>query len=260
MIRTPGFAARRFWQTLTSFRNGPALVWGLATQADELHYRTTSGLRITCPNVAGARVPLYELFVEDAYKIDDLLAGLPEDLVVLDVGGQIGCFATSLALAAPRATVHSFEASPGTAVYLEQNIAQNGLADRVIPHAVALADHTGSLTFAANVAGSGLNGMTSPQAEQLVEVPCVTFADAVAAAGGTVHLVKMDVEGAEYPIVLSSSPADWASVQRVTLEFHGVPDRHWHELRDFFVAAGFTVRDTAFGSTGYGMLWLDRAA
>ena len=101
--------------------------------------------------------------------------------------------------------------------------------------------------------------MTSPQEENLVEVPCVSFADAVAAAGGTVHLVKMDVEGAEYPIVLGSNPSDWASVQRVTMEFHGVPGKHWHELRDFFAAAGLSVTHSDFGGPGYGMLWLDRA-
>lgn len=258
MSRAPGIARRRLLQTVTAFENGPRLLWDLARRSDELEYVTKTGLRITCPNVAGARVPLYELFAEDAYRMQTLLAGLPEDLVVLDIGGQVGCFSTSLATAAPRATVHTYEASPSTAEYLARNIAVNGLADRVFPHAVAVSDHHGTLSFAANVAGSGLNGMTSPQGENLIDVPCVTFAEAVAAAGGTVHLVKMDVEGAEYPIVLGSEPADWAGVQRVVLEFHGVEGRHWHELRDFFTTAGFILQSSDHGSTGYGMLWLDR--
>lgn len=259
MSRAPGIARRRLLQTVTAFENGPRLLWDLARRTDELEYVTKTGLRITCPNVAGARVPLYELFAEDAYRMTDLLAGLPEDLVVLDIGGQVGCFSTSLASTAPGATVHAYEASPSTAEYLERNIRVNGLADRVHAHAVAISDHRGTLSFASNVAGSGLNGMTSPQDENLIEVPCISFADAVAEAGGTVHLVKMDVEGAEYPIVLGSDPSDWAGVQRVVLEFHGVKDRHWHELRDFLSTAGLVMKSSDHGSTGYGMLWLDRA-
>lgn len=258
MSRAPGIARRRLLQTVTAFENGPKLLWDMARRTDELEYRTKTGVTMVCPNVAGARVPLYELFAEDTYRMDALLAGLPEDLVVLDVGGQVGCFSVALASAAPQATVHTYEASPATVEYLERNVRANGLGDRIHVHGQAVSDHRGTLSFAANVAGSGLNGMTSPQDENLVEVPCVTFADAVAAAGGTVHLVKMDVEGAEYPIVLSSQPSDWATVQRVTLEFHGVPDRHWHELRDFFITAGLKVTSSDFGSTGYGMLWLER--
>ncbi len=258
MSRAPGIARRRLVQTVTAFENGPRLLWDLARKTDELEYQTKVGLKITCPNVAGARVPLYELFAEDAYKMKELLAGLPEDLVVLDIGGQIGCFSTSLATTNPKATVHSYEASPSTAVYLERNVRQNNLQDRIFPHATAISDHNGTLSFASNVAGSALNGMTSPQDENLVEVPCITFGEAVKAAGGTVHLVKMDVEGAEYPILAGSDPADWATVQRVAMEFHGVEGKHWHELRDFFSRAGLSVKSSAFGSEGYGMLWLER--
>jgi FkbM family methyltransferase len=258
MSRAPGIARRRVKQTLTAFENGPKVLWDMARGADDLVYQTKVGLKITCPNVAGARVPLYELFAEDTYQMSELVAGLPEDLVVLDIGGQIGCFSTSLAITAPKATVHSYEASPATAVYLEKNIADNGLTGRVHPHTVAVSDHHGTLTFTDAVAGSGLNGMTSPQGQTSIEVPCITFAEAVAEAGGTVHLVKLDVEGAEYPIVLGSNPSDWAGVQRVAMEFHGVPDRHWHELRDFWASAGLNVTKSDFGGPGFGMLWLER--
>jgi FkbM family methyltransferase len=259
MTRSPLLAAKRLAQTISAFDNGGQVLWDITRHAGELTVRTKQGLTITCPNVAGARVPLFELFAEDTYEIDSLLSGLPADLVVLDIGGHIGCFSTSLALAAPAAQVHAFEASSGTADFLERNIAQNGMTGRVHAHRQALSDHHGTITFASSVLGGGLNGMTSPDAAtNVVEVPCITFAEAVAEAGGRVDLVKMDVEGAEYPIVLGSRPADWAGVKRVVMEFHGVPGKHWHELRDFFVEAGLTLTRHDHGSEGYGMLWLDR--
>lgn len=259
MKRSPSLAAKRLVQTVSAFENGARVLWDITRRTDTLEVRTRHGLTIRCPNVAGARVPLYELFAEDAYHITELTAGLPEDLVVLDVGGQVGCFSTALAQAVPRATVHAFEASPSTAEFLRHNVAANGFDGRVHVRSTALSDHTGILQFASSTLGSGLNGMSSPEdPSNVVDVPCITFSDAVAMAGGRVDLVKMDIEGAEYPVVLTSSPEDWASVQRAVVEFHPVPGKHWHDLRDFFASAGLNVTDSEFGSGGYGMLWLRR--
>lgn len=261
MKRPPMLGAKRVVQTVTAFENGPQILLDLLRRTPELEYRTKTGLKIVCPNIAGARVPLYELYAEDVYRTEDILAGLPEDLTVLDIGGHIGCFSMSIAQAAPRARIFTHEASPSTIEFLKRNVATNSFGSQITVQESALSDHHGTLTFASNTLASGLNGITSPAPEaNVVEVPCVTFAEAVAGAGGTVHLVKMDVEGAEYPIILSSSPEDWSTVQRVAMEFHGVPGKHWHELRDFFVAAGFTLRDSDFGGEGFGMLWLEKPA
>lgn len=261
MNRSPALAARRLFQTVSTFENGPRVLWDITRRTDVLEVRTKGGLTITCPNVPGARVPLYELFAEDTYRIRALTTGLPADLVALDVGGHIGCFSTALAQAVPGATVHTFEASPATAGFLQRNITANHLDDRVHPHFTALSDHHGTLRFAASSVASGLNGVTNPDGDaHVVDVPCITFAEAVAAAGGHVDLVKMDVEGSEYEIVLGSTPQDWATVQRVAIEFHGVPGRHWHELRAFFASAGLALTASDFGSEGYGMLWFNREA
>lgn len=259
MKRSPALAAKRLAQTMSSFDNGAKMLWDMTRRTSTLEARTKRGLLIVCPNIAGARVPLYELFAEDAYRIADLTAGLRPDLVVLDVGAQVGCVSTAIAQASPEATVHAFEASPPTAEFLKRNISANGFDDRVHGHHIALSDHHGTLRFASSTLGSGLNGMTSPEdPTNVVDVPCVTFGDAVTIAGGRVDVVKMDVEGAEYPIVLESRPEDWSSVQRVVMEFHGVPGRHWHELRDFLGAAGLVVTDAEFGSEGYGIFWANR--
>jgi FkbM family methyltransferase len=257
--RSPSLAAKRLLQTVSAFDNGPRVLWDITRRTPTLTVRTKQGLSIECPNVAGARVPLYELFAEDAYRIGELTAGLRADLVALDIGGQVGCFSTAFAQAAPGATVHAFEASPSTAAFLQRNVVANGFADRVQVHATALSDHVGTLRFASSTLGSGLNGVTSPEAaSNAADVPCVTFAAAIALAGGRVEVVKMDVEGSEYDIVLGSTAQDWATVERIAIEFHGVQGRHWHELRDFFASAGLTLTDSAFGSEGYGMLWFNR--
>ena len=262
MSRSPALAARRVRQTLT-FANGPRVLADLGSsltpwRREELRFRTRDGLVVACPNHAGARVPVYEVFAEDAYRLDELAAGLPERPVVLDLGAQIGCFTLAVAARLPGAVVHAYEASPSTARWLARNVRNNGLADRVATHAVAVSDHGGTLELADNAHGSALNGLTAPGGS-LVTVPCRTFGGAVAEAGGAVDLVKLDTEGAEYAIVLGSSAADWATVRRVVMEYHDVPGHDWSELEAFFGEAGLRLVRHEPAGPRQGTVWLDRA-
>ena len=263
MSRSPRLAWRRVRQTLTAFDNGPRVLRDLAAQrlpwgSDEVVFRTASGTVVHCPNKPGARVPVYEIFAEDTYRLAWLLDGLAAP-VVLDIGGHIGCFSLAVAQRSPRARVWSYEASPSTAGWLARNVTANDLDHRVSTRHVAIADRRGTLSFADNDGGSSLNGVTAPTGStRQVQVPCITFGDAVAAAGGHVDLVKIDTEGAEYDIVLASDPADWASVERLVLEYHDVPGREWSELREFFTDLGLRVTDLEETTRRQGTAWLVR--
>ncbi len=242
-------------QTLRAFDNGFQLLGDLARYGGaplEFQLRDGSGT-IACPNFPGARVPVYEVFAEDAYRIGALTDGLPEDLVAVDIGAHIGCFSVALALARPRARVHAWEASPSTARWLCRNLELNAIGDRVVPHATAVSDHHGTLSFVDNDQGSALNG--GPGATT-VEVPCVTVAETFAAAGGRVDLVKIDTEGAEYAML--TDPADWAAVQRVVLEYHDVPGHDFAEIAAFFTAAGLCLREREEATARQGTAWLER--
>lgn len=271
MIRTPQLAARRVRQTLR-FPNGPRILIDLASKRtpwarEELVFRLRGGGRILCPNQPGARVPVYEVFSEDAYRLAELTAGLPADLVALDIGGHIGCFSVGLARHVPGATVHAYEASPSTARWLQRNIDVNALDDRITAHQQAVSGERGTLEFADNSGGSSLNGLTAPEGSTVtVQVPAVTVDDAIAAAGGRVDLVKIDTEGAEYGMLAATTPATWATVQRVVLEYHDVPGHGWPELESLFEAAGLQVSrheqlTDAHGTTyPQGTVWLSRTA
>lgn len=263
MNRGLKLATRRTQQTLTSFRGGLGLLRqiGLAGTDATLEFRTHDGLVIHCPNRPGARVPVYEIFAEDTYRVEEMLRPhLRPDAVVLDVGAHIGCFAVSLAHAMPQCTVHAYEASPTTGGWLARNVAANSLGDRIEVHHVALSDADGEIEFPDNEGGSSLNGLTAPTGAATLKVPAMTFAAAVTAAGGRVDLVKMDTEGAEYDIVLGSSPADWANVQVVVMEYHDAPGPGRAELEAFLGKAGLhVVRHQAAGPR-QGTLWLTREA
>ena len=262
-MRSASYALRRVRQTF-SFANGPRVLADLATtktpwRRDELVFRTRDGTSIACPNTAGARLAVYEHFIEDAYHLDELSAGLASDFVVLDVGAQIGAFALAVTAAHPGARVHAYEASPTTAAWLTRNVEANGVSDRVHVHPVAIADHEGTLEFADLGEASVHNGITAPSGSTTITVPCTTMAQAFADAGGRVDVLKMDAEGAEYSSILNSPPELWAEVQRVVMEYHPVPGYSWSDLEKHFADAGLdVVRNTPEGRPGLGLAWLSR--
>lgn len=262
-MRSITFAARRVRQTLTGFNNGPALLADMARQAvsgkpAEITFQVDSDCGITVPNRPGARVPVYEIFVEDEYQIDWFTADLTQP-IALDIGAHVGCFSVAFARRHRDAEIHAYEASPSTAQYLHRNVTDNDFASRIHANNLAVQAVAGSLEIADNGAASGHNGVLhlNETAERVV-VRSVSMADALVAGGRTADVVKIDTEGGEYDMVLGSDPADWSSVRRVVLEYHDLPGHSWEELEAFFVSAGLgLIRREQFGPR-LGMAWLSR--
>ena len=264
-MRRISLAGRRVRQTLTRFENGPSVLAGIVGsrirhQPAELTYRLDDELSIICPNLPGARVPIYEVFAEDAYRLGWFTSDLGDNPRLVDIGGHIGCVALAFARQHPGARVETFEASPSTAAYTRRNMAINGFDDRVTIHRIAVSSASGTLSFADNAGGSGLNGLTAPAGTPTIEVPAVTFAEALAKADGPVDVVKVDTEGAEYDIVLGSDPSDWSDVQRLVMEFHPVDGHSWDELQTFFSKAGLEVvhQELGLDTDRLGTVWLSR--
>jgi FkbM family methyltransferase len=263
-------AARRVLQTPKAFSNWFPVLMDMAREKvgqgpDTLTFRTRNGLQIECPNQPGARVPIYEIFAEDCYHFDWFLGSLAQrPIQVIDIGGQLGTFSCRLAQVHPQATIVTFEPSSTSAAFLRRNVEQNHFADRITVVEKALAATVGFAEFEDNEGGSGLNhlvmngGGTDTQSTTRVET--TTFDAAVASAAGTVELVKMDCEGGEYDLVYASSPANWAPVQRLVIEYHPVPGQSWTELRTWFEGVGLTVQhetdETSEG--GVGVAWMSR--
>lgn len=266
-LRSTGYLAKRVRQTPALFRNFPAVFADLALgrtrlARSEMTLRLRNGLTITTPNVDGARFPVYEIFADDIYRIEALTSGVDPDATIVDGGGQVGCFSMALAHALPGARVHVYEASPTSASYVRRNVTGNGFGDRVTVHAKALAGEAAEFTFVDSGTASSHNGLTAPEdSGQEVTVPAVTFDDAVREAGGSVQIVKLDIEGAEYDLVLQSKPESWRDVRKVVMEYHPVAGRDVQELVDFFAGVGLVPeRIDKLTEAGLGTLWLHRAA
>ncbi|MDT4891293.1 MAG: hypothetical protein QOE97_328 [Pseudonocardiales bacterium] len=276
-VRLAVYEARRVAQTVRIFANWPALLRTmggarLGRQPGELDFVTRRGVRLSCPNVPGARLPMYEQYADDCYDIDWVLGNdRTSALQVLDVGAHVGAFATNLATANPQLRVECYEPSPESARYLRRNVEQNGLAARVRVHQAAMADKEGEALLDDNSAGSVHNGLVredhrlvagddAPGSRATVRVATRTFDQAVADAPAPFDLVKMDCEGGEYALVYASTPSNWASVQRIVMEYHPVAGESWDELRGWFERLGFVVVRHKSEDPGLGTAWLARTS
>jgi FkbM family methyltransferase len=272
-----GYDVRRVAQTRRTFVNWPTVLRQMTGERfgrgpDTLEFVTRGGIRLSCPNVPGARLPIYEQYADDCYRLPEILAPLQgRPIQVLDIGAHIGSFAINLVGLHPQARVDCYEPSPQSARFLRHNIEQNDLGGRVVAHEVALADKEGTALLDDNDAGSVHNGLM--QADQrlvdgvegldrrhAVEVPTTTFDAAVAAAAAPPDVVKMDCEGGEYAMVYASSKALWASVSRVVMEYHPVAGESWDELRSWFESVGLSVARHEPKGQGLGTAWLARNA
>ncbi|RNL63774.1 FkbM family methyltransferase [Nocardioides marmoriginsengisoli] len=262
---------RRVRQTRKTFSNWPSLLSGLVREKvgvgpSELTFETRSGQKITVPNVPGARVPTYEQYAEEEYKLDWFTEAYQgREINAFDVGAHVGTFACSLVEVLPTVSVTCFEPSAGTASYLRRNIEQNGLGSRITVVDAALAGETGFALFDDHGGASGLNNLVdhkpvddAPYEGAGVKVPTISFDEAIAAAPGPITLVKMDCEGGEYGLVYNSSPESWANVERVVLEYHDVPGESWAELRAWFAGVGLHLVGNASYKADLGLAWLAR--
>lgn len=269
------YELRRVVQTRRTFANWPTLLRGMTGErfgrgTDRLDFVTRTGVRLSCPNVPGARLPIYEQFADDCYRLREFLAPLQgRPIQVLDVGAHIGSFSINLATLHPQARVECYEPSPQSAEYLRRNIDQNGLGSRVVAHEAALAATEGTALLDDNEGASVHNGLMQSdhrlvageealEQRHAIEVRTATFDGAVAAAPGPFDVVKMDCEGGEYALVYASSKSNWDSVSRVVMEYHPVEGESWDELRTWLESVGLKVYRHESLAPGLGTAWLAR--
>lgn len=252
------YNVRRVRQTVGTFDHGWSLL-GRIARGKDLTFEI-DGLAIAVPNVAGARLPVYEVFADDTYRLAETLDGLGESPKVLDLGAHIGCFSLGVLRQTPGAQIHAYEPSPATASWLSRNVESNRPGS-VTVHQEAVGDVAGTLTVVDNGEVSVHNGMLhAADGGPTVDVPMVPFAVALERLGGTVDLVKMDIEGAEYALTAGSDPAIWQGVSRVVMEYHALPGHSWDELATFFASVGLHPVRVEPDTPHQGLAWLARSA
>lgn len=171
-------------------------------------------------------------------RAEEALAEAPklEGAVVLDLGAHVG---TVSVLAASRgaARVIALEPNPDNFLALVQNVRVNDQWGRVVPLPLAVAATTGTARLT-SAGGSGQRSLLYKNVgQESFAVQTVAFEDLLAnviRTFGRIDLLKMDLEGGEWPIFAHARKGGnvAALLERVRyfdLELHDVSDEDYFE-------------------------------
>jgi FkbM family methyltransferase len=127
------------------------------------------------------------------------------DMVVADIGANVGAFTVTMARLAPSGRVLAFEPSPYTVQILRSNVEQNLLTNVEIVQS-AVTDTSGQIQFTDNVFCSARSRMATGAAEASGD--SIVLVDAIRLdqvcderAIGQLDFVKTDTEGAEARVI-----------------------------------------------------------
>jgi FkbM family methyltransferase len=173
---------------------------------------------------------------------------------IVDVGAHVGTFTVWASLRSPRAHILAVEPNPETFAFLERNIRDNGLQDRVIAvnAAVGTEPGTGTLELVEHSLGTRL----ARTGNGTVKVKVQTIPSLLVAAGmGDVDLLKVDCEGMEYEVFEAFDSEQLSRLDVIACEYHPEPGHTVKELDDLLRASGFKVQRP---DAPLGVLWATR--
>lgn len=209
-------------------------------------------IRVTMPR--SSVLTFKEIFLLEEYEppFRRMAADAP---LVLDVGGNIGYFALYTFLRRPRARVFSFEPVPAHFNLLEEHRAAHPRFDwTALP--LAVADRAGTVDFfydeahsadgidpSASLFSTAESGVIATAPGRL-RVETIGLAGWLAERGiARVDLLKLDCEGAEYPILYGLPDALFPRIHQIVAEVH--PGREATEnlaaLAHFLKKKGYRV-------------------
>jgi FkbM family methyltransferase len=155
-----------------------------------------------------------ETWVENVYQIHE--SDFSHTGILVDIGANIG--AVSVYAASLGATVIAYEPEPDNLALLQQNLADNAVADRVHVHPAAVTDWHGTAQIDPRHGNSRIieNGN--------VTVTSITLNEVFAELDDGCDVLKMDIEGSEYETIAEADIATLGKIRYLTMEFDAAPD------------------------------------
>jgi FkbM family methyltransferase len=192
----------------------------------------------------------WQIYLRRVYRVE------ASDQVILDIGANVGLFSLYAARQAPAARIIAVEPFPQTFQRLLEIVADHLLTDRIICLDCAISGAGGPRLMA--------NGPSPSQQRALaaagrnapgIQVHSKTLRELLQEqALNRVDLLKMDIEGSEYEVLLSTSLDVLRMIRRIAIEYHGDCKPYTKlQLFDHLRQAGFEVTRDVQDRLGYGV-------
>ena len=229
------------WMTLGALsfvvlqsRCPPREGWPRLGQLLRVKVRLRNQLRARC------RLNEFAGFVEVWVYREYDVPGLRWDEVrtIVDVGANVGAATLWFATRAPQARIVAVEPARDAVSSLTANVEANGLSDRVqvVPAGLGA---TSGIGYLAPAADSACTTVGTHVTEPELRVPVKSLRDLLEEmAIEELDLLKLDCEGAEFEILLSSKTL-LPSIRAIVGEFHATQIEPRRQLEEILVGSGF---------------------
>jgi FkbM family methyltransferase len=217
-IRLEGTGIRekvKWLQTSLTYRGSPTRgIAGVLLDKGNAHL-ARGEMRMMEPY--GLWVLMNELLLDEEYFFD-AETDAPR---ILDCGTHVGMSIYYFKGLFPNARITGFEPVPEMREIALENVRRNGYSDvEVLPYALAEARKTARFYVSTTDSMAGSLGADFPYQQEAelreIEVECRPLSEFL---DGPVHLLKMDIEGAE-DVVLEEAGERLGNAQHIILEFH----------------------------------------
>lgn len=191
----------------------------------------------------------WQVFLRKVYRVR------PEERVILDLGANVGVFTIYAARIASSAKIFSVEPFPDTFRRLVATVHDHQLENRVMCLNFAAAGANGIRVMPDASVPSQRRFLSTAKVGSGTQVAGKTLDTILEENNLTrIDLVKIDIEGSEYEVLLSASAKVLAQIDRIALEYHGDSEPYSKEqLFGYLREAGFHVTWDVCDAQGYGI-------
>lgn len=201
-------------------------------------------IKIVAPQEPSLAWDFINVLLDDEYGLREIT---PQPRTIIDIGANIGLFSLWARSCFQLATVHAYEPNPQITQFTRKNLEQCDVT--LFTEAVG-----SEMGFASMIDGSE-SRLGQFAIRESGEIVAVTLEEAINRIGGSVDLLKLDCEGAEWEIFLNPKP--FKNVKSIRMEYHLTEGRTISDVKKVASDLGFTVARLEENS-GFGIVWLSR--
>jgi len=208
MTLVPSFIAK--------VKNWPSVFAARAGWTDVPGIRLRDGLDWRFVDLRPGLAMFKEIYLERAY---DAPFRLEPHGTVVDLGANVGWFTVTAARdLVPCGRVIAVEPNPEVVVVLRRNLASNKVSNVEVKE-VAVSAQDGLCELWLSPTSQSASMCRLPSALRSITIKTMSLEKLLSEAG-QIELLKLDIEGAEWPILFDSAPQVWKRVKRIAMEYH----------------------------------------
>lgn len=263
----------QIWNAMRNARRAPELLrcavetpqWMSASAAylgfSQPHFpfvlRLRSGEKISIEELTDLKA-FWQIFLRRIYRVHTA------DRTIIDLGANVGAFTLYAARCAPQAKIFAVEPFPSTFSRLVKTTRDHNLDKRVTCLNFAVADADGVRIMSNASLPSQRRKLASNSSPDVggSGTPIAVKTLTIMLNENDLHhvdMLKVDIEGSEYEVLLSTSQNVLGRINRIAMEYHGDSALYSkQQLFDHLGHARFTVSWDVCDRYGYGVAELIR--